>query len=163
MYSCKKDEAGKREVYNMRFAKIAILMMLLFVMTFGTACSNSSVYPTKDSFELTVTAPQTEIIVGEEVTFTAKLTNLTDKDFILNHGIPLIVLYVRPAGDTSKEGIGAALVQTTLKAHQYTEKEINIQAAEAGDYVLRTYCLFDIDGKEFRYECDDIIVKILDE
>lgn len=147
----------------MRITKAAILMGILFVMILETACSSTSVNPTEDSFEFAIIDPKTEIKVGEKVNFTARLTNLTDRDFVLDHGIPLIVLYIRPAGDTSEEGIGSALVQTTLEAHQYTEKKINIQAVEAGDYILRAYCSFDIGEQEYRYECDDISIKIVNE
>ena len=53
--------------------------------------------------------------------------------------------------------------QTILKAHQYTEEKLDVSEAETGDYILKAYCVFDINGKEYRYECEDLPIKVTGE
>lgn len=121
-----------------------------------------NIYLTENSFEFNIDVPKTEMKVGEEVCFSAKLTNLAERDFILEHGTPLIVLYIRSANDSSEEGVGSTLVQTTLNAQQSIEKKVDFKAEKAGDYLLRAYCSFNIDGKEYRYDYGDVSIKITD-
>lgn len=145
-----------------RMILAAVATCLLIVL--GIVWYHASANITEESFTFEVIDPKTEIKVGENVSFTARLTNLTNRDLVLSHGMPLISLYIRPEGETFEKGIiGSTLVQTTLRAHQYTESEIHVEAAEAGNYVLGTYCFFEIDGKEYRYECEDILVKVTEE
>ena len=106
--------------------------------------------------------PETEISAGEEVGFTAQLSNLSDHDVVLSHGDPLIVLSLCSAEDEAEEGVGAVLAQTAMKAHEQIEKETFIRVEEAGDYRLRAYCAFSIGGEEYRYECEDIPIKVTD-
>lgn len=144
----------------MRKTRKCLLALMMFVLIFGSSCSSLSGRPAENSFSLAVLDPKTEIRAGEKVTFTARLSNLTNQDHVLAHGTPLIVLSMQPVGAEMEEGIGAALKQTTLKAHQYTEEKLDVSEAEAGDYILKAYCVFDINGKEYRYECADMPIKV---
>ena len=72
------------------------------------------------------------------------------------------MLYLCSAEDEAEEGVGAVLAQTEMKAHEQIEKEPFIRVEEAGDYRLRAYCAFSIGGEEYRYECEDIPIKVTD-
>ena len=136
----------------MRKAAVWIGMVMVMLLS---ACSAELPKLSADSFSFSVIDPETEISAGEEVGFTAQLSNLSDHDVVLSHGDPLIVLYLCSAEDEAEEGVGAVLAQTAMKAHEQIEKE-------AGDYRLRAYCAFSIGGEEYRYECEDIPIKVTD-
>ena len=72
------------------------------------------------------------------------------------------MLYLCSAEDEAEEGVGAVLAQTAMKAHEQIDKETFIRVEEAGDYRLRAYCAFSIGGEEYRYECEDIPIKVTD-
>ena len=142
-----------------RIILAAVAVCLLIGL--GIVWYHASANITEESFTFEVINPETEIKAGETVSFTARLTNLTNRNLVLEHGMPLISLYIQPEGKTFEKGIiGSTLVRTTLRAHQYTESEIHVEVAEAGNYVLGTYCCFEVNGKEYRYECDDILINV---
>lgn len=140
----------------MRKAAVWIGMVMVMLLS---ACSAELPKLSADSFSFSVIDPETEISAGEEVGFTAQLS---DHDVVLSHGDPLIVLYLCSAEDEAEEGVGAVLAQTAMKAHEQIEKETFIRVEEAGDYRLRAYCAFSIGGEEYRYECEDIPIKVTD-
>lgn len=144
---------------GMRKAAVWIGMVMVMLLS---ACSAEPPKLSADSFSFSVIDPETEISAGKEVGFTAQLSNLSDHDVVLSHGDPLIVLYLCSAEDEAEEGVGAVLAQTAMKAHEQIEKETFIRVEEAGDYRLRAYCAFSIGGEEYRYECEDIPIKVTD-
>ena len=72
------------------------------------------------------------------------------------------MLYLCSAEEEAEEGVGAVLAQTEMKAHEHIDKETIIRVEEADDYRLRAYCAFSIGGEEYRYECEDIPIKVTD-
>ena len=145
---------------GIRKAAVWIGMVMVMLLSACSAELPKSFKRTASRFS--VIDPETEISAGEEVGFTAQLSNLSDHDVVLSHGDPLIVLYLCSAEDEAEEGVGAVLAQTAMKAHEQIEKETFIRVEEAGDYRLRAYCAFSIGGEEYRYECEDIPIKVTD-
>ncbi len=126
------------------------ICFLFSLITFLTACRTN--VPANDDFSLSIVNPQTVISVGEQVTFCAELNNLTDRHFRLEHGFPLITLYIYPEGEPPQEGIGATLTSSEMEAHTSIEKMLNTQILEAGNYVLRAFCVFSVNGTDFYLE-----------
>lgn len=147
----------------MRRTRKCLLALMMIVSIFGSSCSSLSGRPAENGFSLTILEPETEIKAGDQVSFTARLSNLTNQDHVLTHGMPLIMLSMQPVGAEIEEGFGATLKQTILKAHQYTEEKLDVSEAETGDYILKAYCVFDINGKEYRYECEELPIKVTGE
>ena len=142
-----------------RMILASVLACLLVVL--GVAWYYTAANVTEESFTFEVVDPETTMKAGEPALFTVRLNNLTNWDLVLEHGAPLISLFLVPDGEAAQTGIvGASLMQTTLKAHQYAEEEFQIDASEAGNYVLVAFCAFEINGKQYRYECDDILISV---
>ena len=97
----------------MRKAAVWIGMVMVMLLS---ACSAELPKLSADSFSFSVIDPETEISAGEEVGFTAQLSNLSDHDVVLSHGDPLIVLYLCSAEDEAEEGVGAVLAQTAMES-----------------------------------------------
>ena len=117
--------------------KAAVWIGMVMVMLLS-ACSAELPKLSADSFSFSVIDPETEISAGEEVGFTAQLSNLSDHDVVLSHGDPLIVLYLCSAEDEAEEGVGAVLAQTAMKAHEQNNFIVIVPPSFVGYY----YCFF---------------------
>lgn len=116
----------------------------------------------EDIFRLSIENPQKVIKVNEEVTFTARLTNLTDKEYTLYHGEPLISLYIRSKDDDTPEITYSILVKSVIEPSGYIEKKLNIKALEAGEYILRAKSSFEVEGVRYELNCEDVPILIVD-
>ncbi|MEG2814123.1 MAG: hypothetical protein RSA79_05940 [Oscillospiraceae bacterium] len=136
------------------------IVLVFCCFCFLTGCSTNA--SKKDLFDIVVDNPQTSIKAGEKVTYTAKLVNLTDKKYTLEHGEPLIALYICNVNNKTEEAVGSTLVSSVLEPNGNIEKTINVQLLETGEYTLRAYCTFKTDGQEYRLNYDDILITVVD-
>lgn len=113
-------------------------------------------------FQLVIENPQTVISVGEKVTFTARLTNLTNKRYTIEHGYPLITLYMRGVDDNTQEGAEAVSLSSVLEPRGNIEQTAQVQPEEAGEYRLRSSCIFRMDGKDYRLKCEDVPITVVE-
>ena len=88
----------------MRRTRKCLLTLMMIVSIFGSSCSSLSGRPAENGFSLTILEPETEIKAGDQVSFTARLSNLTNQDHVLTHGMPLIMLSMQPVGAEIEEG-----------------------------------------------------------
>ena len=134
-----------------------IALIFSFSMILSSCNSNRD-----EMFQLTIINPQTRVQVGDNVTYTAQLTNNTNKKVTIYHGYPLINLYIRHVDDTTEEGIGSVRIESIVEPHEILERTLNIEAVEAGEYILRAFSRFEIDGNDCLLECDDVRVTIVE-
>lgn len=122
--------------------KIKLLAMVL-LLTFLTSCSGN--FFEKEVFKLVIDNPQTTIKVGEEVTFTARLTNLTDKKYMVEHSGTFIGLYIRNANEEAEDIMQSNLIESDIEPNESIEKVINVVPSETGDFLLRAFSSFKVD------------------
>ncbi len=135
-------------------------VILSIIMLFFCLCSCKNA-PTEQNFTLYIETPQTNVKVGDTVTYTAVLRNNTDDDFTLTHGIPLITVYIcSEEQNTEHSSVGMALAQTNLEGNDVIRKQYNAELLEAGRYKLVVYCGFSIENKDFYYRLDDILIEV---
>ncbi|MGN6713009.1 hypothetical protein [Anaerocolumna jejuensis] len=144
----------------MKIQRLFIIAGSLLLILFATYFYMN----TKDDelFRLTINNPQKILQKGDKVTFTARLTNLTGKKYTIYHGAPLICLYIRNKGDETPAGIYSMKVKSVMKPHGYIEQTLNIEALEAGEYVLKAYTIFKAKNKEYNLKCEDILITVTD-
>ena len=133
--------------------KRMLALLIVCVMICSAGCRREP--PSEDSFELILfNGLEEDIHCGDLIGIIVRLANLTDREYMLVHGYPLISLYVRPEGETLDSLIGATRMETKLEPNGMIEKELQVQFSEPGDYFLRAFCMFEIDGKEYHYELE---------
>ncbi len=137
---------------------ISILLAIVGFSCLLTSCNTHA--PNTDDFDFLIQNPVLAVHCGDTIEYSAKLINKTNKKFILSHGVPLITLYVYNYGDTPEEAVGASLIKSTIDADDSIEKNISVCFTEQGDYMLRAYCNFFVDDKEYRYEIDPVKISV---
>ena len=137
---------------------ISIILAIIGCIGLLTSCGDPS--PNTDDFEFVIQDPALTASCGETIEYSAKLINKTNEEFVLSHGMPLIALYVYNYGETPEEAVGASLIESTIDAGGFIEKNTSVCFTEPGDYMLRAFCVFSIDEKEFRYEIDPMKISV---
>lgn len=134
------------------FTSILILAILL--------ASCSSELPADEMFKLVIDSHPTEIQIGEQVTFVARLVNLMDEDFTLAHDIPLISLFVRHVTIDAPENTTAAAISSEIEANGYIERRLSVNPTYAGEFYLRAQTSFMIGRRLFSFYTDDVLLNI---
>lgn len=145
--------------------RIKLLVTVLFILALFIIVMFLCFFKDKEKeeiFKFTIENPQKVIKMNEEVTFTARLTNLTDKEYTLYHGDPLINLYIRGKDDDTPEITYSILVKSVIEPSGYIEKKLNIKALEAGEYILRAKSSFEVEGVRYELNCEDVPILIVD-
>jgi len=134
-------------------AIISIAMMLCFV-----SCSKQ--LTPEEMFSLTIDNPQKVVKQGDRVLYTAFLTNLTNNQYTISHGAPIISLYIRKVGDNTPEGTYAVEDESIIKPGDTFANTIGIDGLEPGEYIVRAFCMFSIDDKKYEYKSEDLKITI---
>lgn len=104
-----------------------------------------------ENFRFKIIDPQTELSVGDTITYTAKFENLTGNQYKLEHAMPLISMYIYPESEKPQDIVGASLLTTALSKNEIITKTYNARIQETGNYILRAFCSFSIDGEHYFY------------
>ena len=99
--------------------------------------------------------PVLEPTCGETIVYKAELKNNTRNNYTLSHGIPLITIYIYTPGQKPEDGVASTLLETKISGSETISKELSTKFTEPGEYMLRSYCSFSIDGEDFFYELED--------
>lgn len=138
--------------------KVKVFLLAgLFVLLIGCVAEPA------EKFTFTTVEPQTTLTVGEKVTYTVKLTNCTARAYTLVHAMPMMSVYITNADDQSEFTVQTVKVDTDIKAGEVIEKSCNFQPMEAGEYLLKTYCWFEAEGKEYNLAKEAIPITVLPE
>lgn len=142
----------------MRLKKYLISIISIAIMLGFVSCSEN-LTPEK-MFSLTIDNPQKVVKQGSNASYTAFLSNLTDNDYTLKHGAPIILLYIRKVGDNTPESAYPAEDSSIIKAGNVFARTIGIEDLEPGEYVVRANCSFLIDDKQYDYKSEDVSITI---
>ena len=137
----------------MKIRTLIILMAVITCCVILTSCNDKQL--SQSDFEFFVATPVLETNCGETVTYNAELKNKTENDYVLSHGIPLITIYIYTPGEKPEDGVFSTLLETKISASESISKELKTQFTEPGEYMLRAYCSFSVQGENFHYEVDD--------
>ena len=137
----------------MKTKAIPVLLIIAICCLFLASCSSKP--PSRSDFKFSVTSPALEINCGKTVTYAAELKNRTGSRYVLSHGMPLITLYIYTPGEKPEDGVCSTLRETKISGLETIRKELSTQFTEPGEYRLRAYCSFSVQGENFHYEVDD--------
>lgn len=115
-----------------------------------------------EMFELVIEDNSKTVSIGSTVTYVAVLTNKTSETYDLEHGIPLITLYVAPKGEYVNVGVGSTLVKTQITCNEKISKQINVDFEEAGIYVVKAFASFSINGTDYKIEADSVEIQVFE-
>ena len=74
--------------------------------------------------------------------------------------MPLITLYIYTPGEKPEDGVCSTLRETKISGLETIRKELSTQFTEPGEYRLRAYCSFSVEGENFYYETDDYTITV---
>ena len=137
--------------------KVAVVLLVWRLMLL-CACGNH--LSVASSFSLEIIDPQTTGTVGESITFTAELNNNAEQEYHLSHGIPLILLYIYPAEATPEEPLLNTGISTVVQPGETISKSIHIDPLEEGNYLLKAFCRFEVDGESVELEAGPVSIAI---
>jgi hypothetical protein len=144
----------------MKIIKIILVVSLLFSFTSCTNIENSD----GDIFDFSIDVPKTVINVGEKVTFTATLKNLTDKEYTLAHvAVPSpICISFRDVDDDFSEVFTSITKYTNIDSYGIVEEIIEVEPQEVGEYLLKASCFFSVDENVYEFEPDDVLITVVE-
>lgn len=141
---------------NMKFKDLLLIILAVSCLLCLSACAGQ---PQKNDFSFELINPALNVRCGEKADFAARLVNKTENEYLLQHGFPLITVYVYPDGEAPKVGVGTVLIETTIKPYENIDKSIHVKFDEPGEYILRSFCVF-FGGAEFYYETEPVTIHV---
>lgn len=135
-------------ICSVKYSKYLIFILCIVQCTILTSCSNHT--PTQDDFSLSIVNSETVVTANETITFVAVLKNSSSNKYTLQHGIPLIGMYIH-APDEEHEGyVHTSLVETKISENESITKSANFKFTEKGKYILEAFSSFSVNGREYR-------------
>ena len=114
-------------------------------------------------FEFTIYVPQTTLQVGESISISVKLTNLTDREINLLHGRPLISAFVKEVDDETRVHTRQDIpLQSAISANWTIERTIEFEALNVGSYVFSARTWFDIGYVPYEISAEDIFILVVE-
>lgn len=141
-----------------------VFAMILMMLSFSS-CALKPEAPDENNFSLVMDYAQTTVRVGQKVTYRAILKNNSENVYTLDHTQKIIYISVVKASEYKDENIVAASdSQTNIAPHGQIEEFYEFAPTEKGEYILKAFASFSIDGKdgikEYMYECEEIKITV---
>ena len=125
-----------------------ILAMILMMLTFSS-CGYKPEPPEENTFELIMDFAETVVKKGSTVTYRAILKNNGVESYTLQCPLKPIYISVVKAEEFSDEKlVFSSLSESGVAAHGQIEEFYDFTPAESGEYILKAYSQFTIEGKE---------------
>jgi len=142
---------NKKKIFIIISALI-VLAVLSAICCFSLLKKNEKTF--ERDFSLNIIDNKFNINVGESILYEAQLENLSDNNYTISHGIPLIILYVYNEGDVVEHIFFASLVTEDFEAGEIISKTLSIKIDEPGEYMLGAICKFDVNGENITIEAE---------
>ncbi|MBP3330938.1 MAG: hypothetical protein J6L89_08925 [Clostridia bacterium] len=147
---------------------LALLLSVISMIFIFTSCTNKAEPPEDKAFSLVMDFSPTTVQVGKKITFKAILKNSEHESFTLEHPAELIHISVVKAEDYKQADIplltDTVLSESNIAPHGQIEEFYDFKPTEKGEYILKAYTVFSIEGKEttkdYFYECDEITITV---
>lgn len=145
---------------------IALFLAVISMVLSFSACEHKPEPPEENAFSLVMDFAQTTVRVGDKVTYRALLKNTEDESYTLNHsGYLISISVVEKEKYTEKIPSSSIIAYSEVAAHGQFEQFYEFAPTEKGEYILKAYCAFTIEGKEttkeYFYECDEITITVV--
>ena len=144
---------------------VSLVLAVILIMFSFSSCEVKPVAPDEKAFSLVMDYAQTTLKKGDKVTYKAILKNNSHEVYTLDHTDKLIYISIVKAEDYKNDKIVSASASSTdIAPHGQVEEFFDFTAVEKGDYILKAYAVFSIDGKdgvkEYSYECNEIKITV---
>ena len=155
---------------NSSIFKFVCLILAVISITFVfTSCESKPEPPEEKAFSLVMDFSQTTVKLGEKVTYRAILTNSEHESYTLNHSADIIHIYVVKAEDYVAVDThlltDTVLAESSIAPHGQIEAFYDFKPTEKGEYILKAYSSFTIEGndttKEYFYECEKMTITVV--
>ena len=151
---------------NLLLKPLALILAVFSMMFMLTSCDFRPDPPEENAFSLVMDFAQTTVKAGEKVTYKAILKNEEHESYTLQHTQKLIYISVVKSEDYDDEKpVLASLTETDIAPHGQVEEFYDFTPTEKGEYILKAYTAFSIEGKEtakdYSYECEKIIITVV--
>lgn len=152
------------------FKFVSFILAVISITFVFTSCEAKPEPPEKEVLSLIMDFSQTTVKLGEKVTYKAILKNDTHESYALTHAADLIHIYiVKPENYMDPEShiaLSDAIVsESHIAPHSQIEAFYDFTPTEKGEYILKAYSCFTIEGKdttkEYFYECEEITITVV--
>ncbi len=155
----------KKKVFIKPFALLLAVIALMFTLT---SCGLTTNPPEEGAFSLVMDFAQTTVKIGEKVTYKAILKNAEHESYTLKHPGELVNIYVVKAEDYKDADThlltDATISESDIAPHGQAEGFVDFRPTEAGEYILKAYTVFTIEGKDYNknysFESDEIKITV---
>ena len=153
-----------------KFLKTTSLLLAIILMLFSfSSCGFKPEPPDEKAFSLVMDFSPVTLNVGDKITYKAILKNAEHETYTLEHAADLIHIYVvKPENYMDPEAHMAlsdsVISETNVAPHGQIEEFYEFEPTEKGEYILKAYTSFSIEGnketKGYFYECDEITITV---
>lgn len=154
---------------NKKILKLTSLLLAIILMMFSfSSCGSKPEPPDEKAFSLIMDFAPVTLGVGDTFTYKAILKNAEHEAYTLAHSADLIHIYVVKAEDYRETDYklltDSVLSESSISPHGQIEEFCEFTPTEKGEYVLKAYSSFSIEGndetKDYFYECDEIAITV---
>ena len=152
------------------FKFVSLILAVISITFVFTSCEAKPEPPEEKAFSLVMDFSQTTVSLGEKVTYRAILKNAEHESYTLTHSADLIHIYVVKSEDyidpESHMALSDAVVsESQIAPHGQVDEFYEFTPTEKGEYILKAYSAFTIEGKdstkEYFYECEEMTITVV--
>lgn len=152
------------------FKLVSFILAVISITFVFTSCEAKPEPPEEKAFSLIMDFSQTTVGLGEKITYRAILTNSEHESYTLTHAADLIHIYVvkheNYIDPQSHIALSDAVIsETSIAPHGQVEAFYDFVPTEKGEYILKAYSSFSIEGKdttkEYFYECEKMTITVV--
>lgn len=155
---------------NKKVLKSTSLLLAIILMMFSfSSCGFKPEPPDEKAFSLIMDYAPVTLEVGDKITYKAILKNAEHESYTLEHAADIIHIYVvKPENYMDPEAhmalSDAVVSESEIAPHGQIEAFCEFRPTEKGEYILKAYTSFSIEGskttKSYFYECDEIKITV---
>ena len=152
------------------FKFVSLILAVISITFVFTSCEAKPEPPEEKAFSLVMDFSQTTVSLGEKVTYRAILKNAEHESYTLTHSADLIHIYVVKSEDyidpESHMALSDAVVsESQIAPHGQVDEFYEFTPTEKGEYILKAYSAFTIEGKdstkEYFYEGEEVTITVV--
>lgn len=152
------------------FKFVCLILAVISITFVFTSCESKPEPPEEKAFSLVMDFSQTTVKLGEKVTYKAILKNAEHESYTLTHPADIIHIYVvKPENYIDPESqialSDSVISETAIAPHGQIEAFYDFKPTEKGEYILKAYSSFTIEGndttKEYFYECEKMTITVV--
>ena len=156
---------------NTKFLKATSLLLAIILTMFTfSSCGLQPAPPEEKAFELVMDYAPVKVSSGATITYKAILKNLEHEAYVLQHNTDLVQIYVVKAEDYTDPEVRMTLSDSVISSsniapHGQIEAFCKFTPTEKGEYILKAYTAFSIEGsdttQDYFYECNEITITVI--